>query len=126
MPHDTIASRDPIAETYALILQRHAAAVYAAPVPPKDAVADAWRDVLGEILELRVGRSLSDGMTEDQISDFERVADTGDDGAAHAWLDEHAPDHRQIVADTIDGLIAEAAQWYTLSCRNPSHPGAAR
>lgn len=43
-------------------------------------------------LELRVGTKLSDGMSEDQLEEFESIIDRKDEVIV-AWLAQHAPDY---------------------------------
>lgn len=43
-------------------------------------------------LELRVGTRLSDGLSDDQLEEFEAIIDKKDDVIA-AWLQNHAPDY---------------------------------
>lgn len=43
-------------------------------------------------LELRVGTKLSDGMSDDQLEEFEAIIDRKDD-VIRAWLSEHEPDY---------------------------------
>lgn len=43
-------------------------------------------------LELRVGTKLSDGMSDEQLEQFESIIDRKDD-AVTAWLEKHAPDY---------------------------------
>ncbi|NTW62001.1 hypothetical protein HGB25_01145 [Candidatus Saccharibacteria bacterium] len=44
-------------------------------------------------LELRVGTKLSDGMTDQQLQEFESIIDRKDD-AISDWLAQHAPDYK--------------------------------
>jgi hypothetical protein len=44
-------------------------------------------------LEIRVGTELSDGMSDDQLEEFESIIDHKDD-VVIAWLVKHAPDYR--------------------------------
>lgn len=44
-------------------------------------------------LELRVGTKLSDGMSDEQLSEFESIIDRKDDIVVK-WLAKHAPDYK--------------------------------
>lgn len=111
---NTFSKRDPIEETYALILKNTASGSEAsAPPPSKEILAEAWRDVLRGILEARVGLRLSEGMTDAQLAEFEQLVDTGQNDAASEWLDKNAPDHSHVVDDVLSAVIAEAAVWFS-------------
>ncbi|MEI7689784.1 MAG: DUF5663 domain-containing protein [Candidatus Saccharibacteria bacterium] len=43
-------------------------------------------------LELRVGTKLSDGMSDEQLSEFEAIIDQKDD-VVRSWLDKNAPNY---------------------------------
>src|ERR1035437_3102950 len=44
-------------------------------------------------LELRVGTKLSEGMTDEQLEEFESIIDRKED-VITAWLNQHAPDYQ--------------------------------
>lgn len=47
---------------------------------------------LYEELELRVGERLAEGMSEDQMQEFESILDK-DSEKVHTWLQQHVPDY---------------------------------
>lgn len=50
-----------------------------------------------ETLENRVGRTLADWMTEEQLDEFDMLLKQDDDAGASSWLQQHFPDHPLIV-----------------------------
>ncbi|RHW25421.1 hypothetical protein D0Z08_19535 [Nocardioides immobilis] len=60
-----------------------------------------------ETLELRVGMELARQMTNAQLDEFEVFIDNDDQEGSLAWLSEHFPHYRQVVAETFDDLKAE-------------------
>ena len=66
--------------------------------------------VLGE-LELRVGERLSAGLTEAQMSEFERLTDDPDTpkSAFAEWFRTYRPNYRETVKQTLEELIQETA-----------------
>lgn len=70
---------------------------------------EAFKEHLLEELELRVGMRLSEGMSEDQLGEFEKlVNDNNEDGAVN-WLETNRPDYKQVVADEMDKLRQEVS-----------------
>lgn len=55
-------------------------------------------------LELRVGTKLSDGMSDEQLEEFEAIIDRKDD-VIRTWLESHVPDYYN---DEAFGRIQEA------------------
>lgn len=72
------------------------------------AVAAAWSEALYPEFEARVGERLSRSMSSDQLDEFERLVESGDDAKAGAWVHQHAPDHPAVVAEEFERLISEA------------------
>lgn len=60
-----------------------------------------------EELELRVGTRLSEGMSDDQLAEFEKLIDANDEAGALQWLETHRPDYKEVVADELDKLKEE-------------------
>jgi hypothetical protein len=60
-----------------------------------------------ETLELNVGTVLSTQMTEDQLGDFMKLIDSGQQEQAKQWLETNTPNYKQVVADELDKLKAE-------------------
>jgi hypothetical protein len=82
-------------------------------------------------LELRVGTKLSDGMSDEQLEEFESIIDRKDD-VVTAWLAQHAPDYHNEEAfsrvqqatglDVNDpGLRAEYAATKWLEVNRPDY-----
>jgi len=63
-------------------------------------------------LELRVGTRLSDGMSDEQLEEFESIIDRKDD-VVRAWLSKHTPDYHN---DDSFGRIQQATG---LDANNP-------
>ncbi len=75
------------------------------------AVAAAWSEALYPEFEARVGERLSRSMSSDQLDEFERLVESGDNARAGAWVHQHAPDHPAVVAEEFERLISEAVDW---------------
>lgn len=60
-----------------------------------------------ETLELRVGMRLAQNMTDEQLSDFERLMDANDEAGALKWLETNIPNYKQVVADELEKLKNE-------------------
>lgn len=58
-------------------------------------------------LEMRVGELLSEGLTDAQLEEFERLLDQGDEDGCAEWLRTHRPDHPEIVRAELAKLIDE-------------------
>lgn len=66
-----------------------------------------------EELELRVGTKLSEGLSDEQLEEFEAIIDRKDD-AIVAWLNQHAPNYH---TDETFGRLQQATQ------ADPNDPG---
>lgn len=64
-------------------------------------------EYLYEQLEINVGSRLSEGMTDEQLTEFQRIAESRDDQGAVAWLESHRPDYRTVVNEEVDKLKKE-------------------
>lgn len=60
-----------------------------------------------ETLEMRVGMTLAQQMTEAQLTEFEVFIDTNDEPAALRWLESNFPGYKQVVADELEKLKGE-------------------
>lgn len=69
-----------------------------------------------ETLELRVGTKLSEGLSDAQLEDFEKLTPLPEDqpevaqhkqGLALKWLETNRPDYKQVVADELAKLKEE-------------------
>src|SRR5262245_33777251 len=67
----------------------------------------AFLDHLYEELELRVGVRLSEGMSDDQLAQFEKLIDANDEAGALKWLETNRPDYKQVVAEELEKLKQE-------------------
>jgi len=68
---------------------------------------DAFLEHLYEELELRVGTRLSEGMSDEQLGDFEKLIDSNDEAGALKWLETNRPDYKQVVAEELEKLKQE-------------------
>jgi hypothetical protein len=60
-----------------------------------------------ETLEMRVGMTLAQQMTDIQLNEFESFIDSNDEAGALRWLETNFPNYKQVVADELDRLKAE-------------------
>lgn len=60
-----------------------------------------------ETLEMRVGMTLAQQMTDEQLSEFETFIDSNDEAGALKWLETNFPNYKQVVADELEKLKAE-------------------
>lgn len=67
----------------------------------------AFLQHLYEELELRVGTRLSEGMSDDQLAEFEKLIDSNDEQGALAWLEQNRPNYKEVVADELEKLKQE-------------------
>lgn len=58
-------------------------------------------------LEERVGMTLAEQMTDEQLDEFERLVDDDDREAAGAWLDRHLPHHPDVARAGFASLCRE-------------------
>ena len=69
---------------------------------------------LYSVLEGRVGIRIGTDMTPDELAEFEKYFDRGDDDGAMEWLEAHVPDHRALVQEefrTLFGALSNASKW---------------
>lgn len=64
---------------------------------------------LQETLELRVGRKMSEGMSEAQLLEFDEIAKSGDAERTQAWIRENRPDYREIARNELQKMTQELA-----------------
>ncbi len=64
-------------------------------------------DHLLETLELQVGARLSEGMTKQQLDDFEALIKARNDKGALSWLETNRPDYKKVVSDELERLKKE-------------------
>lgn len=91
----------------------------------------AFKEHIYNELELRVGVRLSDGLTEEQLTEFESFVDR-DDEKVRAWVSAHAPDYvndqsyKQLKQNAPEGVdeatvLAEYASLKWLGMNRPNY-----
>lgn len=60
-----------------------------------------------ETLELRVGMTLAEKMTDAQLDEFEAFIDKNDEDGALKWLETNFPNYKDTVADELGKLKEE-------------------
>ncbi len=60
-----------------------------------------------ETLELRVGTRLAQNMSDEQLSEFEKLMDANDETGALVWLETNVPDYKEVVSAELDNLKSE-------------------
>ena len=68
------------------------------------------RAMLGHIyetLEMRVGMTLAQQMSNEQLDEFEKFIDANDEAGALKWLETNFPDYKKVVANELDKLKSE-------------------
>ena len=60
-----------------------------------------------ETLEMRVGMTLAQQMTNEQLDEFEGFIDSNDEAGALKWLETNFPDYKQVVANELEKLKNE-------------------
>jgi predicted RNA-binding Zn ribbon-like protein len=60
-----------------------------------------------ETLEMRVGMTLAEQMTNEQLTEFESFIDGNDESGALKWLETNFPNYKQVVAEQLENLKAE-------------------
>ena len=68
---------------------------------------EAFLDHVQETLEMRVGAWLADGLTQDQLGEFESILESGKEEAAVVWLVETRPGYKETVQAVADELKSE-------------------
>jgi hypothetical protein len=63
-----------------------------------------------ETLELRVGMTLANQMTDDQLKEFEQFIQSNDERGALTWLETNFPNYKQVVAQELEKLKNELQQ----------------
>jgi Protein of unknown function (DUF5663) len=67
----------------------------------------AFLQHLYEELELRVGTQLSEGMSDAQLAEFEKLIDGNDEAGALKWLETNRPNYKDVVAQELEKLKQE-------------------
>ena len=60
-----------------------------------------------ETLELRVGMKLAENMSDNQLDEFEKLADANDESGSLKWLETNVPDYKDVVMAELEKLKAE-------------------
>jgi hypothetical protein len=60
-----------------------------------------------ETLELRVGMRLAEKMTDEQLDEFEKLAEANDEAASLKWLETNAPNYKDVVMEELNKLKDE-------------------
>lgn len=72
-----------------------------------EAEKQAFMEYAEEELEVRVGQELSLGLTDQQLEDFGAIVDETE---AARWLEENAPNYREIAEKVFKELKTEVMQ----------------
>jgi hypothetical protein len=68
---------------------------------------EAFLSYVYEELELRVGTELSKDLSDEQLEQFEKLIDGGDQDTALQWLEQHCPNYKEVVKQELDRLKQE-------------------
>lgn len=58
-------------------------------------------------LEMRVGMKLSENLSDDQLKEFEELANSGDDQRQLEWLETNCPQYKDVVRQQLEQLGRE-------------------
>lgn len=61
----------------------------------------AFLEYVQEELELRIGQRIAEGLTEEQIMEFEQIEDKE---LAKQWIEEHFPNYKEVMQEVFEGL----------------------
>jgi len=61
-------------------------------------------------LKLRVGMVLEEKLSDEQLIEFEKISESGDQEAITAWLTKAVPDYDQVMATEMEALVQEIKQ----------------
>ncbi|MFO0882529.1 MAG: DUF5663 domain-containing protein [Candidatus Saccharimonadales bacterium] len=76
-----------------------------AELPPED--KKQMLNHIYETLELRVGMKLAENMSDEQLDDFEKLMDAGNEAGALTWLETNVPNYKDVVASELETLKNE-------------------
>lgn len=62
-----------------------------------------------ETLEMRVGMTLAQQMSDEQLTQFESYIDSNDEAGALKWLEANFPNYKDVVAEELEKLKTEIA-----------------
>jgi hypothetical protein len=60
-----------------------------------------------ETLELRVGMKLAENMSDAQLDEFEKLADSNNEAASLKWLETNVPNYKDVVMSELEKLKSE-------------------
>ena len=60
-----------------------------------------------ETLELRVGTKLAENMADEQLDEFEKLANANDETGSLKWLETNVPNYKDVVMSELEKLKAE-------------------
>ncbi len=75
-----------------------------------------------ETLEMRVGMTLAQQMTNEQLDEFEAFIDSNDEAGALKWLETNFPNYKEVVAAELEKLkneIKETAPQIVAASQQP-------
>ncbi len=75
-----------------------------------------------ETLEMRVGMTLAQQMTNEQLDEFEAFIDSNDEAGALKWLETNFPNYKEVVATELEKLkneIKETAPQIVAASQQP-------
>jgi hypothetical protein len=55
-------------------------------------------------LNSRVGIKIADNLTEEQLDQFQKISETGDDAKAQEWLEANVPNYTQLVTEELEAV----------------------
>lgn len=70
--------------------------------------AEAFLEVLRETLEIRIGSRISEGLSEAELEEFDRITDHRE---ASLWLDKHRPGYGEIARSEIQRMKEEIREY---------------
>lgn len=63
-----------------------------------------------ETLELRVGMKLAENMSDEQLNEFEKLANANDESGSLKWLETNVPNYKDVVMAELEKLKQEIKQ----------------
>jgi hypothetical protein len=60
-----------------------------------------------ETLELRVGMKLAEKMSDEQLDEFEKLAEKNDEAGSLKWLETNVPNYKDVVMSELEKLKEE-------------------
>ena len=66
--------------------------------------------MLYDDLEVAVGTELARRCTAEQLAEFDRLLQAGDEPGLHEWFAKNRPDHKRVVREQLDLLLDQVAR----------------